>query len=325
MPIIGSFSYGSASAVEYSTVQELLSQLPDNTDNIIVAQDIRDAVYTLWEKADSGLTSSVYFQSQNPVPLSVGGITANSTFPNPTDMQTMWEKLLYPYFPPSCSLNPDYLLEYGNPNGLIANSLNLNWTVTKNSEDITSIVVAGQTIIPTGNSQFGTVSVSGTHSSTPGSIETNTFSIFVTDGIQSNTDISTITWMNRIYWGSIDLGGINLTTNPQLITQAALLCDDNSILNLDGAGVGTGSELSTSKNRSYNGINGNGEHLIFAWPSSLIGSLTPTFILNGMPTGSFTRVRTASAFTNQYGFTIDYEVWVSNTLQNSPITLFDII
>lgn len=325
MPIIGSFSYGSASAVEYSTVEELLSQLPDNTDNIIVAQDIRDAVYTLWERtSDSSATASVFFQNANPTPVTVAGIPAGSTFPNPTDMQTMWNSLLYPYVAPSCSLEPDYIREYGNPNGLTTNSITLNWSVIKNSESITTINVNGQLITPTGNSQTGSITVTGTHSLTPGASQINTFSMSVTDGTQTDTDNATITWMNKIYWGSIDLGGINLTINPQLITQVALICDDDSILNLDGAGIGSGSQLSITKNKIYNGINGNGNHLIFAWPSSVEGSDAPIFTVNGLPNTAYTRVRTLSSFTNQFGFTTNYEVWVSNTLQNSPISLFSI-
>lgn len=324
MPIIGSFSYGSASAIEYSTIEELLSQFPDNTANIIVAQDIRDAVYTLWERTGDGLTASVYFQNENPTPVTVGGIPAGSAFPDPTDMQTMWNQLLYPYVAPSCSLGNDYTREYGDPNGLATNSITFTWNVTKNSESITSITVVGQSVVPTGNSQTGSVAVTGTHSVTPGASQTNTFSMSVTDGTQTDTDNATITWVNRIYWGSIDLGGVNLTTNPQLVTQVALLCDDDAILNLTGAGVGSGSILVTSKNRGYNGINGAGDHLIFAWPSSVSGATSPTFTVNGLPNTAFTRVRTASAFTNQYGFTTNYEVWVSNTLQNSPIALFSI-
>lgn len=324
MPIIGSFSYGSASAIEYSTVEELLSQLPDNTDNIIVAQDIRDAVYTLWERTDTGLTASVFFQNENPTPVSVGGIPAGSTFPDPTDMQEMWNKLLYPYVAPSCSLGPDYNREYGDPNGLATNSITFNWSVTKNSEDIISITVAGQTIIPTGDSQNGNIVVTGTHSVTPGASQVNTFNMLVGDGTQNDTDTAKITWRNKIYWGSIDLGGVNLTTNPSSLPSVISICDDDAILNLTGAGVGSGSQLSATKNKTYNGINGSGEHLIFAWPSSVAGSTTPTFTVNGLPNTAFTRVRTASAFTNQFGFTTNYEVWVSNTLQNSPISLFSI-
>lgn len=322
MPIIGSFSYGSASAVEYSTVEELLSQLPDNTDNIIVAQDIRDAVYTLWERTDTGVTSSVFFQNENPTPVTVGGIPAGSTFLNPTDMQTMWNQLLYPYVAPSCSLTPNYTREFGDPDGLSTNSIDLNWSVTKNSEDITSITVIGQSIIPTGNSQNGTVQVTGTHSWNSSNVsEVNNYNISVTDGTQTDTDVASISWRNRIYWGNIDLGGVNLTTNPNQAPSLISICDDDAIMGLTGAGVGSGSQLDTSKNKTYNGINGAGDHLIFAWPSSVSGALAPTFTVNVLPNTAFTRIRTASPFTNQYGYTTNYEVWVSNTLQNSPLNI----
>ena len=38
--IIGTYSGGSASAYEYSTFQELLTQLPDNTSNSIDAVNV---------------------------------------------------------------------------------------------------------------------------------------------------------------------------------------------------------------------------------------------------------------------------------------------
>ena len=41
---------GSASATEYTTLPELLTQLPDNTGNLIDAVNVRNSVYTLWEK-----------------------------------------------------------------------------------------------------------------------------------------------------------------------------------------------------------------------------------------------------------------------------------
>lgn len=323
MAIIGSFSYGSASAIQYSTVEELLSQLVDNNQNIIVAQDVRDAIYTLWERTDPN-NNIVYFQNQNPTTIDVGGIPKGTDFTSPTDMQTMWNDLLYPYIPPSSEITPNYNREFGDPNGLSVDSITFNWSVVKNSKTITSIIINGQSITPTGDSQSGTVDVTGTHSwSQPTVSEVNNFLISVSDVDQTIINFSTITWMNRIYWGKIDIGDINLTLDPSQITLVASLCDDQTILNLDGAGVGYGSELSTTKTKNYNGINGNGEHLIFAWPTSFSGD--PIFIVNGLQNTAFTKVRTSSLFTNQYDYTTYYDVWISNTLQNSAISLFDII
>lgn len=304
---------------EYDNIDSLLVQIPDNDQNSIQASDVRDAVYTLWQRTSQ--SGTVFFQNANPTPVTVGGIPAGSTFPDPTDMQTMWNRLLYPYVAPSVSISSSVTREYGNPNGLTTNSITFTWNVTKNSETITSITVVGQSVTPTGESQTGTVQVTGTHSLTPGASQVNTFSMSASDGTQTVNASSTITWMNKIYWGSIDLGGVNLTTNPGALPQVAALCNDNAILNLTGAGVGSGSALATSKTKSYSGINGAGDHLIFSWPSSVLGATSPTFTVNGLPNTAFTRVRTASPFTNQYGFTTNYEVWVSNTLQNSPLNI----
>jgi hypothetical protein len=144
------------------------------------------------------------------------------------------------------------------------------------------------------------------------------------DGTTTSNSSTSITWMNRIYWGRIDLSSIgnpNLTTNPGSASSVASLCTDTLIRSLTGASVGSGKELSTSKDKTYTGINGSGQYLIFAWPSSVSGALTPTFTVNGLPNTAFTRVRTASPFVNQFGFTTNYEVWVSNTLQNSPLNI----
>ena len=62
--IIGTFgtppSYGgSASANKYSSVEELLNKMPDNTANLIQAKDVRDSVYSLWEKISDVQTYAI--------------------------------------------------------------------------------------------------------------------------------------------------------------------------------------------------------------------------------------------------------------------------
>jgi hypothetical protein len=335
MAIVSTYSVSTASNItlstEYSTLDELLIQIPDNTSNSITAEDVRDSVYTLWQKVESvniiaasAASASAFFQNANPTPLSVGGIPAGSTFPTPTDMQTMWNQLLYPYVPPtaalSLSLSPR---EYGASLGVT-----LDWSVTRNSptNPIISITVDGAPQLPTGNSQTGTKAALGTFSWTgAGSSATNTFTMAASDDVPTIFGASTtLTWMNKRYWGRINLSSIgnpNLTTNPGSASVVASLCTDTLIKALNGAGVGSGNELSTSKNKTYTGINGNGWHLIFAWPSSVAGALTPTFTVNGLPNTAFTRVRTASPFVGIGGFTTNFEVWVSNTLQNSPLNI----
>jgi hypothetical protein len=153
----------------------------------------------------------------------------------------------------------------------------------------------------------------------------------VSDGTSTILSSVNLTWYNRIYWGKVDLSSIgspNLTTNPGLAATVVPLVNDSTVRNLTGAnanGQAFGSELSATKTRVYNGIDGGGYYLVFAWPSNVAGAYTPTFTVNGLPSTAFTRIRTNSPFNNQYLFSgTNYEVWVSNTAQNAQISLFQI-
>jgi hypothetical protein len=90
---------------------------------------------------------------------------------------------------------------------------------------------------------------------------------------------------------------------------------------LEWSGVGSGSEFSTTRVKNYNGINGNGNYLVLAWPTAWG---YPTFVVNGLLTRAFTRVNATYSLTNAYGYTASYDVWVSNTIQNSAIASFQI-
>lgn len=340
MAFLGSYSVsGPSSSItlssEYSTLDELLIQIPDNTFHLITPGDLRDSVYTLWQRVDfvgliaaSAASASAIFSNPNPSTVTVGGWTAGSTFPTSLTMPQMWQQLLYPYVLPSSTLSISgglYDREYGDPNGLSNNSVVLNWSVTRNSasNNITLINVDGQGYLPTGALTVGNKFTSATHSwNNSNPQENSTFSLVATDNVP-NTVAATvsITWMNNIYWGRINLGNTNLTFNPASASYVATLCSDSVVYSLAGAGVSPGYKLATSKSKVYNDISGSGNHLIFAWPSCLSGSTTPKFYVNGFLSTAFTRVRTSSPFTNQYGFITNYEVWVSNTLQNSPLDI----
>jgi hypothetical protein len=322
---------GSASAESWSSLDELLVQLPDNTANLIVSKNIRDSIFTLWDRIDtvetiaaSAGSASSFFQNPAATPITVGGIPSGSTFPTPTNMQDMWNQLLYPYVGPGSGFSPSSSVrEYGS-----SLALTLNWSVTRNSNPITSIIVDVVSQVPTGNSQTGTEPTTGTHSLTPAISQSNVFSMSSGDGTSTSNSNYTLTWRNRRFWGYIDLSSIgnpNLTTNPGSASIVASKCTDTAIKSLTGANANAqifGSELSTSKDKTFTGINGSGKHLIFAWPSGVGGALTPSFSVNGLTNTTFTRVRTASTFVNQFGFSgTNYEVWVSNTLQNSPLNI----
>lgn len=336
MSVLGSYSVGgSFSSItlsyQYSTVDELLTGLVDNSTGLIKAGNIRDSVFTLWEKVDSlaatvstVATVSVDYNRSTPSLVSVGGLPIGSTFSG--TIQDVLDRILYPYVAPSGSLSPSYNYEYGNPSGY---SFTLNWSVVKNSNVITSITANSVSQLPTGNSQSGTVAATGTHSSINPSVSTtNTYLLSVSDSTSTTNVTSTVVWKNRIYWGRIDLtsiGNPNLTTSPGSSTIVSSLVNSSLILGLNGAGANGaayGSELSDTKSKTYTNIDGQGKYLIFAWPSNVSGAYSPTFTVNGLPSSAFTRVKNNWALTNQFGFNgSDYEVWVSNTQQNSPLTV----
>jgi hypothetical protein len=323
MPIIGTVGTGSSiESNRYTDLAEILDQLPDNTSNLIDPKDIRDSVYTLWERiedvdliASSASSASAFFQNSDPVPFTIGGIPAGTTFTTPTTMQDMWNQLLYPYIPPGVNITGGGVREFGSLAAVI-----LSWTATKNSNDITLIDVNGVIEIgaPFTTSQSGTQNTFATQN-----VDT-TFNILVDDGTSTNSASTQVIWRNRRYWGKVDLSSIgnpNLTTNPGAVSSIIPLLNDSVIQSLDGAGVGSGSELSTGISKTYTGIDGAGDYLVFAWPSSFSNSQTPQFNVNGLPNTAFTRIRNNSPFVNQFGYTTNYEVWISNTLQNSPLNI----
>jgi hypothetical protein len=312
--IIGTYSGGSASAYEYDNFQELLDQLPDNTGNQIDAINVRNSVYTLWERisdvqtiASQSASASVYYTNLTPTLVGLGGIPAGSTFSNKT-MQEMWDALLYPYVPQIVSLSGGDTREFGAPN-----STTLSWSFTKKSNNIVSAVITsspGSVNYPIPGTPFST-SQSGTYPTTIVTNTDTTFTFTVNDGSQTVTATTNYKWLPAVYWGKATTNTLPSMVIPSGGTKPTWA---------DGASVGSGKNLASSRNATYNGINGQGQYLLFAWPSSY-GS--PTFKVNGLTNTAFTKIGSAVPHTCMYNnYTQNYDIWISDTAQNSPIASF---
>lgn len=332
MSLISTYGTGSVLSTAYSTLDELISQIPDNTGNEIGASDIRDSVYSLWLRVDgfsssvAGLTVSSEYNSLTPSTIAnaIGGIQPGATFSG--TIQSVLDTMLYPYVLPTPSSTDPSNRQFGQPL-----NVNVAYSVTKGSKNMTSITVGGSSVAgsPFTTSQSGTKVVSTTHSTSPlGPSQSQSIVVSVTDGVNTVTGTSSFYWMNRIYWGSVAIPTHpNLTINPGSASLVTIACTDTVIKNLNGAGangLAYGSELSITKNKTFLGIDGSyttaGEYLVFAWPSTVSGAYTPTFRVNGMVNTAFTRVRNSSPFVNDFGFSgTTYEVWVSNTRYFSPV------
>lgn len=322
------YTYGTSSLYEskrYDAVQDLLNQLQDNNANLIYANHVRDAVFTLWERvnevaivAASASALSPYFQNTNPTTIEVGGILLGTTFSTQHTVQQMFDNLLYPYVQPILSFSATNSLplsdkEYGqNPNSTSY------WSVEKRSGTITTITVDGQTILPTGNSQAGTKIITGSYSTIAASTY-NSFEMIVNDGISSYTSLTSYEWMNRLYWGNLDLSGMNypdFTLDPSLLSTVTM--DSSTILGLGSSKLFKGINDTTSE--KFDLLAG-GNYLVFAWSSYIPFATTPRFYVNGVRSTAFSNIKTGWDLVNTYGATSSYEVWISNTPQYSELEI----
>jgi hypothetical protein len=306
--IPGSATY----AVAIGSLSGMLDVLPDNASNQIDAQSVRDVVAGLWDaivglSQSIGGQSNVIYNNPNPSSIPVGGISVNSTFNNQT-VQQVFDNMFYPYVQPviSLSVNPSSL-ELGNSSATVQ----LSWSIQAKKNNIVSAVVNTPNPVsvttPVSNSN-----ASGVLTGTPTLNVTSTFTFSVNDfnisdgsGTTYQTTTS-VSWRLKRYWGKISTFGA--LTSAQVIS-------------LDGAGVGSGSELATSRVQNRDGINGAGQYLVFAWPTSF-GE--PSFVINGLPNTAFTKVNNNFSVTNSFGYSVNYNVYMSNTAQNSPISQFQI-
>ena len=339
MAQIGNYGTGSIFSYRYSIVDDLLNQIADNTSNLIGAQDVRDSVYTLWARIDdvqslaasaASQSAGILYSNPNSTLINVGGISVSTTFSNRT-MQNMWDDLLYPDLAPTASISTESEREFGD---LVP--LTVTWNVYKTSQTILNpsggIFINGNPEVSSGNTQVGFTISNSTHSSIiTNPLEYQNFTLTVTDiGLKTGVATCSLAWKTKIYWGRTDLSSIgnpNLFLNPGSASLCLPFVSDTQILALSGAGANgmadvpfMGNELNDSKNKQYIGIDGQGQYLVFAWPSIVSGAFTPKFLVNGVESTAFTNLRNNSPFANLYSFTgINYEVWISNTILNSPV------
>ena len=311
--IIGTFSGppapigGSSSANEYSTVQELLYKMPDNTANLIQAKDVRDSVYTLWERissiqvtASQSASASVIYSNPLPTPNTVGGIPAGTTFSERT-MKQMWDALLYPYIAPAASLSGGFTREFGD-----SNAITLSWSVTKRSESITTIVVDGTPVVATGNNQSGTKATT-----VPQNINT-TFTMTVSDIPNGSSTVNATTaasWTNRRYWGTLPVGHV-LTTVSSLPFAHANVSALSSDIN--GGLVGGTGFIQTRT------IATNFDYVVFIFPHNSVNFSTnpPRVSIGGFGNNNWIKTRSNVQFTNQFGYTgTNYDVWIFGNTQ----------
>lgn len=303
--VIGSPTY----AVAINDLGLMLTVLPDNSSNLITAQDVRDVVAGLYENISSVssslisiATSSLAYTNNNLTPISLGGIPYNSFFTG-SSIQTVLDRLFYPYTSPVISLtSTPNLLEYGNPAQVV-----LDWSILAGINDIQSSNI----IRPLQPNQVVSTPVAfGSTNSTLASNTPilNTLTIFTFSVNDLNLLVSpntggdnfattSVSWSLRRYWGALPVG------HPLLIASTNTFShSDISFLS---------SELNESYSQSRE-IMTNLSYPVFVWPNSVVDlqNFPPKSFINGLPNNDWIKTRDGVVFTNQFGYTSSYDVWV---------------
>ena len=349
--IFDSHGAGSTVVADYRYITLLLDNIPDNTGNLIDAKDVRDAVWTLWNRIED-LSASFsasfsadlsYNRARPSTAAAVGGVPTGSTFSG--TIQDVLDRIFYPYTGPAVTLTGGADRLFGAP--LAAT---FNFTINKFEKPINLITLThpvdgSSTIaIPAAVSQNNTIPATftsgpattppswttyATHSAAPNAaFVTNAFKITVVDTKPTNAfSTQKIVWKNYLYYGTIDLTSMS-PSNPDLslrpdgsnaaaIASALAAIDAFITPTVIKATAGTNNrpiankQLAIAKTLSLTSFAAGGKYLFFAWPK-IFG--TPNFSVNNLPNTAFTKVKSDMIFPNEYGWTgANYDVWISNT------------
>lgn len=162
--------------------------------------------------------------------------------------------------------------------GVTVTSVGLNWTINKT--EISQSLNQGIGSLGVGSRSFVHTPVLLTSDTT--------YTLTCNDGTQSANASTTVAFRQRRWWGT----DFNATASSGLILSLA------------------NNEFSTSRAKSFT-IDGDGEYIYYAYPSSFG---LATFTVNGLLNTAWTL--TVVSHTNASGFTENYNVYRTNTVQN---------
>lgn len=118
-----------------------------------------------------------------------------------------------------------------------------------------------------------------------------TWGLSADNGADHATGSTTLRFLSKRYWG---VSALTTLTDAQIIALA------NSVL--------------TTTRVMFDTLAPSAQYIYFAWPTSFG---TPTFLVNGLLNTAWTKVRSASAFVNASGASVNYDVWRSDNLLTS--------
>lgn len=315
--------YGSGSTYysqNFDNIGELLQRIYDNNTNIILAKDVRDPIWTLWNKIQTIGSQSVASQSSlyslgTPSTATLGGILEGSTFSNATISQ-LFDSLLLPYVIPVVNHFRPTVIEqqFGNP-GLIGLSYSINvgsspldgsYGVRFASPNPTSLI---PTKAVTGNDPEGgnTSNFSPTYSTTATVVQNAVATMsFRTSDMTIFTATTSIAFKNKRYYGKITIPGGFTASNPISVSAVQSFLTDSVIKGLSY------SELATDIYGVSKAISFSNQFFVFAAPTIFGFSYPSGFYIDNIFSQDFTKIKNGITFSNEYSYKIPYDVWISN-------------
>ena len=295
-----------------SSITELLTRLQDNADNSILAKDVRDPIWTIYNQilmvASQSLTQSSLYTLGTPSTIGVGGIGLGSTFSDAT-LNNLFDKLLIPYTKPSILFKSSAVkYQFGQ-----TTPFNLSYDVTLGSVPIFSKNFVGP-YLPissdpaTGyNPDIGTKSsIVPTFSSVVSLQQYNIFtmSVVTTDTLSFSATCSLV-YQHKRYYGAITIPMGFTYSDPSSVLAVQTYLSDSRIKGLSY------SELSTDTNNISEVINFNNKYFVFAAPT-LFGFDYPNgFYIDNIFSQAFYKIKSAATFSNEYSYLAPYDVWIS--------------
>ena len=271
---------------ETITGVKTFSVLPESAVNPTTANQL---VRKAWvESLVAGIVlGDIAFDSNKLIKRQVTGLSGINL--NKATLIDTLNELLFPLIAPSIITTQDSEShEYGD-----TTNISVSYTATKTDNTITSIIVGGFSIAPTGLTQSGTQNIAKTAAAN--NVITSTSS----DGVRTSTVTLTNFVKHKVRIGDTAKDG----------TIAPILDADINAL----TGVFQDSRL-------YAGIIviPSSRYLIIELPTSFG---TPRFHINSVYVNSFTKVRNSSAFINAFAYSTNVDVWVSNNFMSGTIYL----
>lgn len=290
---------------EPTSIDQLMSYLPDNTGNLITAFDLRNSIFTLWKRTDElwerGFTD-FQFTSATPSFVPVGGWPKGSSFSS-VNLSSFFDKLFYPYTPSGVtfSISPTTKFKGQSP------TIQINWQIEKFSNPIVSFNISGVTISSSSQSSSGIYQMNSNMWSDTGV----TLSVF--DGFTTSVATGLFTWTERFFWGTSNTFAKNFSSSD--------------IISLEFSGSSKNLELVLDGMLNPK-INPSGKFLVFSWPTIWD---EPQFNVNGMISNFFTKIHGPgsnyySSVTYSFGsYSQSYSVWMSDVEYYSTIDYIKII